>query len=322
MRNRGLSEGFEGNPQSFRIVTRLAVRYAEQEPPGLDLTRASLNAILKYPWLWEKAGENKGKWGAYREDTDCFEWARDSADLREGQLSVEAELMDWADDITYAVHDLEDFYRAGLIPLERLYTRGSNGSSGMTTEIDRVAAELHEEEDLAEDQTKAAERLVYLIDLYFLPLDAPFDGRRQQREALRTAASALITRFINAISLREATAEDTRLVKIDKEAEFDVKLLKGLTKHYVIQHPRVVSIRAGQRRMLETLFSVYVDVIGSKKHRDRALLPQAIRDRRDRGDSSQRLAADLLASMTERQVVQTYQRLMGLVPGSVSYFDV
>ena len=170
MRNRGLSEGFEGNPQSFRIVTRLAVRYAEQEPPGLDLTRASLNAILKYPWLWEKAGENKGKWGAYREDTDCFEWARDSADLREGQLSVEAELMDWADDITYAVHDLEDFYRAGLIPLERLYTRGSNGSSGMTTEIDRVAAELHEEEDLAEDQTKAAERLVYLIDFTSYPL--------------------------------------------------------------------------------------------------------------------------------------------------------
>ena len=56
MRDRCLEEGFEGNPQSFRIVTRLAVRYADQVPPGLDLTRASLNAILKYPWLWEKGG--------------------------------------------------------------------------------------------------------------------------------------------------------------------------------------------------------------------------------------------------------------------------
>lgn len=324
MRGRGLDEGFEGNPQSFRIVTRLAVRYSEQEPPGLDLTRASLNAILKYPWLWEKAAENDDKWGAYREDKDCFEWARDSEDLCEERRSVEAELMDWADDITYAVHDLEDFYRAGLIPLERLHAQGSYGSSGlMTPEIERVAAVLQEEErGLTEDQSEVEERLVSLIDPYFLPLDAPFDGRRQQREALRTAASALITRFINATSLREPNAEATPLVSIDEEAEFDVKLLKGLTKHYVIEHPRVVSIRAGQRRMLETLFSIYAEVIGTKKHRDHALLPQAIQDRRDSGDSSQRLAADLLASMTERQVAQTYQRLMGVGQSPVSHFDI
>ena len=324
MRDSGLDEGFEGNPQSFRIVTRLAIRYSEQEPPGLDLTRASLNAILKYPWLWEKAAENDDKWGAYREDRDCFEWARDSVDVREGQRSVEAELMDWADDITYAVHDLEDFYRAGLIPLERFHAQRSYGSSDLKTpEVGRVAKVLHKEErDLTEDLTKVKEGLMSLMDPYFLPLDAPFDGRRQQREVLRAAASALITRFINAISLREPTAEDARLVEIDKEAEFDVKLLKGLTKYYVIQHPRVVSIRAGQRRMLKTLFSIYLEVIGDKKHRDRALLPKAIKDRRDGGDRPQRLAADLLASMTERQVVQTYQRLMGLATSPVSYFDI
>ena len=65
-RDRGLEEGFEGNPQSFRIVTRLAVRYADQVPPGLDLTRASLNAILKYPWLWERNGNRNRKWEPIR----------------------------------------------------------------------------------------------------------------------------------------------------------------------------------------------------------------------------------------------------------------
>ena len=324
VRDRGLEEGFEGNPQSFRIVTRLAVRYAEQEPPGLDLTRASLNAILKYPWLWEKAAANKGKWGAYEEDGDCFEWARDSVDLGEEQLGVEAKLMDWADDITYAVHDLEDFFRAGLIPLERLHAQGSHGAhSPLTPEVERVAAAIQgENSDLARDEAELGKRLVALIDLYYSTIDAPFDGGRQQSEALRTAASALITRFISAISLREPTANDAELVRIEEEARSEVTLLKELTKYYVIEHPKVVSVRAGQRRMLEELFKIYMEVIGSSKASDRALLPQATRDRLGSGDGPQRLAADLLASMTERQVVQTYQRLMGFVPGPVSYFDI
>ena len=324
VRNRGLEEGFEGNPQSFRIVTRLAVRYAEQEPPGLDLTRASLNAILKYPWLWDRDDERNMKWGAYMEDSESFEWARDRAELRSGQRSLEAELMDWADDITYAVHDLEDFYRAGLIPIERLNAQDSYSSHRpVSPEIERVAEAVQREQPaLARDEAELGKRLVALIDLYFSTIDAPFDGGRQQREALRTAASALITRFINAMSLHVPTAGDTELVRIDEEAKTEVRLLKELTRYYVIEHPRVVSVRAGQRRMLEKLFKIYVEVIGSNKARDRALLPQATRDRLGSGDSPERLAADLLASMTERQVVQNYQRLMGLGPSPVSYFDI
>ena len=85
---------------------------------GLNLTRATLNAILKYPWLRAESGSHHDKWGAYRADEDRFNWARSGwgHELR----SLEAELMDWADDVTYAVHDLEDFYRAGLIPVHLL----------------------------------------------------------------------------------------------------------------------------------------------------------------------------------------------------------
>ena len=43
------SDGFEGNAQSFRIVTKLALRSDKHD--GLNLTRATLNGILKYPWL-------------------------------------------------------------------------------------------------------------------------------------------------------------------------------------------------------------------------------------------------------------------------------
>ncbi len=72
--------------------------------------------------------------------------------------------------------------------------------------------------------------------------------------------------------------------------------------------------------MLKKLFEIYLEVVDKK--RNQALLPQWTRDRLDSGDGSPRLVADLLAGMTERQVIQTYQRLTGIVPGSMSYFDL
>ena len=49
--------GFEGNAQSFRIVTKLAFKSTKHA--GLDLTAGTLAAILKYPWL---KGQNKENW--------------------------------------------------------------------------------------------------------------------------------------------------------------------------------------------------------------------------------------------------------------------
>ena len=114
----GVCDGFEGNAQSFRIVTKLAIRHSEID--GLNLTSATLNAILKYPWLWRDRPEKYDKkWGAYITEKEEFEWARRLGPA-EGVKSVEADIMDLSDDIAYAVHDVEDFYRAGLIPLDRL----------------------------------------------------------------------------------------------------------------------------------------------------------------------------------------------------------
>ena len=71
------SEAFEGNAQSFRIVTKYSVRNDQRgEVLSLDLTRATLNAILKYPWL-ESAG--KRKWGVYVAEKTEYENARSAA---------------------------------------------------------------------------------------------------------------------------------------------------------------------------------------------------------------------------------------------------
>ena len=59
-------DGFEGNAQSFRIVTKLALR--SPRVPGLNLTRATLNAMLKYPWNRESQGRKAEKYGVYHSE--------------------------------------------------------------------------------------------------------------------------------------------------------------------------------------------------------------------------------------------------------------
>ena len=131
--------GFEGNPQTFRIITRLSHkappedsnRSASDTYLGLDLTAASIDAVSKYPWCREKIDSRK--WGAYGdvndEESDMATLLNARRTLNCGdpihgpnaRKSFECELMEWCDDVTYAVHDVEDFHMIGMIPLERIF---------------------------------------------------------------------------------------------------------------------------------------------------------------------------------------------------------
>jgi len=118
-RGAGVPDGFEGNPQSFRIVNYLALRTPHYA--GVNLTRATLSGLLKYPWLRGPKGHpSYKKRGAYTSERHQLEWTRSGIHSTDKRQSIEAEIMDWADDVTYAVHDMADFYQAGLIPFETL----------------------------------------------------------------------------------------------------------------------------------------------------------------------------------------------------------
>ena len=108
--------GFEGNAQSLRLLTRLE---AKVPGAGLNLTRATLDATLKYPWL---AGPGLPKYGAYADDAEAFAWIREGAPP--GRACLEAQVMDWADDVAYSVHDLEDGLHAGLTRFSALADPG------------------------------------------------------------------------------------------------------------------------------------------------------------------------------------------------------
>ncbi len=105
--------GFEGNAQTLRVLTRLE---AKVPGAGLNLTRASLDASCKYPWP-RKPGDRK--FGVYADDLPIFDWLRPRRAGGERRC-LEAQVMDWADDVAYSVHDVEDGVHGGYLSLRPL----------------------------------------------------------------------------------------------------------------------------------------------------------------------------------------------------------
>lgn len=304
----GVADGFEGNAQTFRILTHLAVRY--RNVAGLNLTRATLCAVLKYPWLRGAEGDRARKWGAYASERPEFDFARQLLTPFGNDRSLEAELMDWADDVAYAVHDVEDFYRAGLIPLDRVSTN--------PIERERlVAAELERNAKLA---AFGAENLAQAFDdlMGIAPIFEPYRGSAEGRARLRSFTSALVDRYVKAVSLSPNGdgAEKPGLV-IAQDARMEVVLLKGLTWQYVIESRALLTQRYGQKQLVRSLYQTLCEAGASRS--DRRIFPEFYREALGQSPDDVavvRTVVDLIASMTEPQVVALQHRLAGVSLGA------
>lgn len=234
-----LEDGFEGNAQSFRIVSALAVHKgwsiedADRGYFGLDLTAITLRATTKYPWV-RGDGPKPGKWGAYDLDKPLL----DEITQGDQAKTVEANIMDWADDISYAVHDLEDFYRSGHLPLE-LFVRP-------TDEFDHFFEYVRAQDPglVADDIRTAIEGLAASQ----FP-SRRFRGEPQEIQKMESLRSDLLTNFIEASSLK-----DGRLIDVDPFQDRLNALIKQFTWYYVIDNPELTNIQNGQRRVLREIF--------------------------------------------------------------------
>ena len=327
----GLTDGFEGNAQTFRIVTKLAIRKAEFT--GLNLTRASLNAILKYPWIHGQAGQKSTKkWGAYQTEKNEFAFARAGFENSQHK-SLEAEIMDWADDIAYSIHDVEDFYRAGLIPLERMAGSLEQNTKGEfkvipDSEMDRFLKDVflrwQDENIQSEFQTpESQEKLTHsfvLIISQLSSLNAPYEGSHKQKAYLRDFTSKYVNRFIHAVTLCDPATSEGRIIQFASSAIYEIKMLKELTWHYVMRRPALTAQKKGQIHMVKTLFDTFHTAVRSSRRADWDIFPFSYRERLMLTEESQersRIVIDLIASMTEAQAIQMYQRLTGTSQGSI-----
>ncbi len=218
--------GFEGNAQTLRVVSRLE---AKVSGAGLNLTRATLDAISKYPWP-RQAGRRK--FGVYADDADVFAWLRDGR--ADDRRCLEAQVMDWADDVAYSVHDLEDGVHGGYVRVETL--AGSDERAALCAD---VAAEYSDEspDDLG---TVLADLLAdaVLADL------AGYDGSHRAQTVLKRATSVLTGRFVSAaVAATRAASGDGPLARyaadlvVPRRARAECALLKGMALRYVMRRP-------------------------------------------------------------------------------------
>lgn len=306
-------DGFEGNAQSFRILTKLAVRFPKID--GLDLTRATLAAVLKYPWLRDTDHPDRSaKWNAYSTEQEDFDFALEC--IKPLERSAEAEIMDFADDIAYSVHDLEDFHRCGVIPWHLL-----NDSSEQERLVTSAFQSWHNAPTEAEGLLRKA--LLTLAKPVFLAdqVKRPYDGTKEQRKNLRFLTSQLIGRYIGCFSVSEPekVQETGSAILIPDNYVAEIKLLKQITKEYVIKNPALSAQQHGYKKIVSNLFDEFCDDIASsgRDPKNLKIVPNRFKHLAETDISDARLAADAVSGLSEPEAVRLHARLHGISSGSV-----
>ncbi|WP_058234155.1 deoxyguanosinetriphosphate triphosphohydrolase [Devriesea agamarum] len=247
--------GFEGNAQTLRLLTRLEPKVFDGDRPvGLNLTRATLDAAVKYPWR-RGSGPNpdSSKFGVYEDDAPVFAWARDKAP--DQVACLEAQVMDASDDIAYSVHDIEDAVFGGRLQLSML----------------RDAMERHAALYVVQDW--------YMPDVPISELDsalarleaepfwvADFTGTMRSAAALKDMTSQLIGRFTGSVvdATRAQYGEhpvcryEARVIVPD-ETRLEIAVLKGLAATYVMAAAAQQPVYEQQEQILRDLHALLLD---------------------------------------------------------------
>jgi len=297
--------GFEGNAQTLRILTRLEAkafgdpeRLGHERSVGLNLTRAARDAATKYPW---PRTPDTRKFGVYDDDLPVFDWMREGAPAQ--RRSFEAQVMDWADDVAYSVHDVEDGIHAGLVDLTALQDPDTS------TAICELVAQAYLPGTDPADLAAALDRLV---GSPAWPAGySHYTGSLRDLAALKDLTSQLIGRFTaaaeSATRAAHPQAQLTRYagsLEVPADVRHEVGVLKGIANLFVMQ-------RSGSKRSYERQRSMIAELVGVLS----ASAPQTLEPHfrptwENASDDAARLrvVVDQVASLTDISVVTWHKR--------------
>lgn len=244
--------GFNHNTQSYRVVTKLEQRYAQF--PGLNLTYETREGMIKHETEYDKS--------------DASEYEPDK------QASLEAQIANFADEIAYNAHDLEDGLRARLFEADDLKQlsiwKRLQGETGWTPPFTIL------------DRHEVIRELIGLL----------------VTDVMDTTATNLERNGVDSPAALQALP--STVVAYSDGLRKQVRELKDFLFEHMYRHYRVMRMQDKAERFVTEIFNAYL--------REPAMLPPATQERLAH-HSTERVIADYIAGMTDRYALDEWQKL-------------
>ena len=249
--------GFEHNRQSLRIVDHLEERYPGIE--GLNLTYETREGIIKHSSDYDKPGNDAAS-----------EFEPDE------QPTLEAQIIDLADEIAYNNHDIDDGLKAGYLHLDEL-----REVALWQETFDHVAAKFTD----LDFERQIYQTISHLIGLLI-------------NDLVVTTQQHLVENGIS--SLDDVRSQKGRVVSFSHELASKNKELKKFLMQKLYTHYKVERMRVKSERFITLLFECYTD--------NPTLLPGSYQLKYDKYGEA-KVICDYIAGMTDRYALDEYKRL-------------
>jgi len=247
--------GFEHNLQSYRVVTKLEERYPDF--PGLNLSYEVLEGILSHSTDYDKPRKFTG-----------FKFV--------GYPTLEAQIVNFADEISFMTHDLDDGLQHGMLTDEVL--------NGMPL-WDKAAGEIQKRHPAASEKVKKSRAISFLINELINDLQEE-TGKRINDCGIRT--------------LEDVRKKGKGVVSLSEPMSRKAEEIKKFLYENLYRHWRVVRMADKAKRVIGDLFHAYLE--------NPRILPDEFY-KRFNAENSRRYICDYIAGMTDRFALQEHKKL-------------
>ena len=299
---------FDGNPQTFRLLTRLQIL---NDDYGLNLTYATLAALVKYP-SFESSQDNGGygKFGVFESEKEIIEEVWGATGLAEGARHPLAHVLEACDDIAYAVLDAEDTVKKGYASfydlMDHLDANTDEISKRVTLNSKRKNAEFKKEDISASELNEISMQMFRVFAIYEL-------------------VQCVTNRFVDDIEkiMSRDIEPGFELVK-SSEAFCFCKSLKTFDRRHGFANKRVLELELlGQNYIDSAMNMLWEAIDGGDKPFSKyamAMISENYRRARERSSMGDKykdyqLLCDFIAGMTDGYLTRVHDKLKPLRDG-------
>jgi dGTPase len=260
IKNSYSNNGFDHNFQSFRVVTKLEKRYKGFN--GLNLTFATLEGILKHSYPYKKSFLDS--------------WYNDVFNL-DTHPSLEAMIVDKADEIAYFSHDIDDGIKYNLISFDDI-------------KESKIVQEIYNEtkKDISPAQKK-------LFRYRFVSL--------------------LISKLVGSLIKNSKDIDNSKVlcktissnsplpIKYCNDTTLELKKLKKLLYHKLYRHEAILRKMYAGKECIKALFKAFCE---EPKLMEKTFFEKSKKEK------IYRVVADYIAGMSDRYAMKLYHEIYGI----------